>query len=212
MNVYEAIAARRTVRSFEDIPIASELVEKIIDAGLRAPTNDHLRNWEFVLVDDRNKRAKLLKVEDLPDREECDKMLDDEGMTDRVQRDMYHAAMPRQFSMLYTAGCLILPFFKVDAPLLQPHSLSSLNSFASIWCCIENMLLAAASEGIFGVTRIPMTDESVHIKTVVGHPDDYVMPCYVALGYPAKDAVRPEQKSVCARDKIRTDVWGAERR
>lgn len=47
---------------------------------------------------------------------------------------------------------------------MQPTSLSSLNEFASIWCCIENILLAAASEGIFGVTRIPMKEELEHIK------------------------------------------------
>ncbi len=134
-------------------------------------------------MNDKEERAKLLRVKDMTSRDECEKMLDGFGMMDEVQRDMYRAAMPRQFSMLYKAGCLILPFFKVDEPLLQPNSLSSLNYFASIWCCIENMLLAAASEGILGVTRIPMADESEHIKTVVGHPERYVMPCYLALGY-----------------------------
>lgn len=112
-------------------------------------------------------------------------MLDGFGMTDEVQRNMYREAMPRQFSMLYSR-MPILPFFKIPEPLLQPSSLSSLNDFASIWCCIENMLLAAASEGILGVTRIPMAEESEHIKTAVGHPENYVMPCYIALGYPAK--------------------------
>lgn len=207
MDLYEAIKARRTIRNFEAIPVEASIIEKIVDAGLRAPTNDHLRDWEFVVVNDRERRAKLLRVEDMTDRDECDNMLDAEGMTDDVQRRMYHAAMPRQFSMLHTAGCLILPFFRVDIPLLRPESLSSLNYFASIWCCIENMLLAAAAEGIFGVTRIPMTEESEHIKNVLGHPDDYVMPCYIALGYPAKDAPRPAQKPIVARDKIHLNAW-----
>ena len=207
MDVYEAIAARRTVRDFEDRPIAMNVVERLLDAGLKAPTNDHLRQWEFVLVNDKNERAKLLRVKDMTSREECDRMLDGFGLSDEVQRNMYHEAMPRQFSMLYHAGCLILPFFKVRAPLLHPTSLSSLNEFASIWCCLENILLAAASEGIFGVTRIPMTEESEHIKNVVGHPDNYVMPCYLALGYPAKHASRPQQKVFRIQDKIHTNTW-----
>ena len=81
-------------------------------------------------------------LKDMTDKGECEAMLDGFGMTDKVQRDMYREAMPRQFSMLYNAGCLMLPFFKVKEPLLKPSSLSSLNDFASIWCCIENMLLA----------------------------------------------------------------------
>ena len=63
------------------------------------------------------------------------------------------------------------------------------------------MLLAAASEGILGVTRIPMAEESEHIKTAVGHPENYVMPCYIALGYPAKNASVPAQKSIAQKIK-----------
>jgi len=207
MNIYEAIAARRTIRDFEDRPVAMPVIEKIIEAGLKAPTNNHLRQWEFVLVEGKEERAKVLRVNNMTDKDECEAMLDDFGMTDKVQRDMYRLAMPRQFSMLYNAGCLILPFFKAREPLLQPSSLSSLNDFASIWCCIENMLLAAASEGILGVTRIPMQEESQHIQTVIGHPDTYVMPCYLALGYPAKNASIPAQKIIHAKDRIHINIW-----
>lgn len=207
MNVYEAMRARRTIRDFEDKTVEMGIIERIIDAGLKAPTNNHLRQWEFVIVNDKEERAKVLRVENMTNRDECEKMLDGFGMTDEVQRNMYHEAMPRQFSMLYNAGCLILPFFKVREPLLRPSTLSSLNDFASMWCCIENMLLAAASEGIFGVTRIPMAEESEHIKRVIGHPENYVMPCYIALGYPAKDASMPPQKVIRAKDRIRFNLW-----
>lgn len=208
MNIYEAIKARRTIRDFEDAPVELSVIERIIDAGLKAPTNNHLRQWEFVIVNDKEKRANVLRVKNMTSRDECEKMLDGFGMTDEVQRDMYREAMPRQFSMLYNAGCLILPFFKVREPLLQPSTLSSLNDFASIWCCIENMLLAAAAaEGILGVTRIPMADESAHIKTVIGHPENYVMPCYIALGYPAKNASMPTQKEIHAKDRIHINSW-----
>ena len=164
MDVYEAIRARRTIRDFEDRQVGMGIIERIIDAGLKAPTNNHLRQWEFVIVNGKEERGNLLRVENMTSRDECEQMLDGFGMTDEVQRNMYREAMPRQFSMLYNAGCLILPFFKIREPLLQPSSLSSLNDFASIWCCIENMLLAAASEGLLGVTRIPMAEESEHIK------------------------------------------------
>lgn len=201
MDVYEAIRARRTIRDFEDRQVGMGTIERIIDAGLKAPTNNHLRQWEFVIVNGKEERANLLRVENMTSRDECEQMLDGFGMTDKVQRNMYREAMPRQFSMLYNAGCLILPFFKIREPLLQPSSLSSLNDFASIWCCIENMLLAAASEGLLGVTRIPMAEESEHIKTAVGHPENYVMPCYIALGYPAKNASVPAQKAFVQKIK-----------
>lgn len=56
MELYEAIERRRTVREFEDRPVEEKITKKIIAAGLRAPTNNHLREWEFVIVNDK-KRA-----------------------------------------------------------------------------------------------------------------------------------------------------------
>lgn len=210
MDVYEAIGSRRTVREFEDRIVSLELAEKIIGAGLMAPTNDHMRNWEFVIVNDKNIRADLLNITPLKSAKEINQQLDLWGLCDEHQRDMFHKALPRQYSMLYNAGCLILPFFQVEEDLLKPDSLSALNPFASIWCCIENMLLAAASEGIFGVTRIPMKEESEHIKHVVGHPGDYIMPCYMALGYPSSKAAQATQKKISVQDKMHINRWNKE--
>ncbi len=205
MDVYTAIASRRTIRDFAEKEIAPDIVETIIDAGLKAPTNDHMRNWEFVIVNDKNVRAKILQV--MPQCNDVNGLLQSWGLTDTIQKNMYLEAVPKQSAMIYNAGCLILPFFKVKTPLLQPTSLSSLNCFASIWCCIQNMLLAATAQGIFGVTRIPMANESAHIQAVIKHPDEYVLPCYLALGYPAENAMVNRQKEVFAKDKIHCNAW-----
>ena len=207
MEIYEAIEKRRTVRDFEDKPVAMDIIKKILSAGLKAPTNNHLREWEFVIVNDKRERSRLLNLKDMTSYEECEKMMDGFGMTDSDQRGMYHIAMPKQFSMLYNSGCLILPFFKLREPLMHPVCLSSLNEFASIWCCIENILLAAASEGICGVTRIPMEEELAHIQKTIKHPDNYAMPCYIALGYPDKDAKLPVQKVINVEDRLHINYW-----
>ncbi len=207
MDIYEAIEKRRTVRDFEDKSIDPKIIKKILSAGLKAPTNNHLREWEFVIVNDKKERSRVLNLEDMTSYDDCEKMMDGFGMTDSDQRGMYHIAMPKQFSMLYNSACLILPFFKLREPLMQPTCLSSLNEFASIWCCIENILLAAAAEGILGVTRIPMTEELEHIKKTINHPNNYTMPCYIALGYPSKDAKLPIQKVINVEDRIHINNW-----
>lgn len=207
MEIYEAIEKRRTVRDFEDKPVAMDIIKKILSAGLKAPTNNHLREWEFVIVNDKRERSRILNLKDMTSYDECEKMMNGFGMTDSEQRGMYHIAMPKQFSMLYNSGCLILPFFKLREPLMHPVCLSSLNEFASIWCCIENILLAAASEGICGVTRIPMEEELAHIQKTIKHPDNYAMPCYIALGYPDKDAKLPVQKVINVEDRLHINYW-----
>lgn len=58
-------------------------IERIIDAGLKAPTNNHLRQWEFVIVNGKEERANLLPggEHDQPGTS-ANQMLDGFGMTD----------------------------------------------------------------------------------------------------------------------------------
>ena len=86
MELYEAIEKRRTIRDFADKPIAAETVKRILSAGLKAPTNNHLRQWEFVIINDKKERSRVLNLKDMTDPEDCDKMLDGFGMTDADQK------------------------------------------------------------------------------------------------------------------------------
>jgi nitroreductase len=208
MGVYEAILTRRTVRDFQDREIDLEIIERILDAGLHAPTNNHLREWEFVVVNDKAARLNLIdRVRKGITKEELVALLDDWECFDPVQREMYVDGVPKQYKMLLTAGCLIIPCFRQRRPLLQPSSLSALNGFASIWCCIENILLAAAAEGIYGVTRIPFDEEIGYLKELLRCPADYEIPCYLALGYPAENAPRIKQLPIKAKDRMHFNAW-----
>ncbi len=208
MNVYEAITERKTIRDFEAVEIGMDVVRKLLDAGFKAPSHNHLRQWHFVVLQDKLKRKELLdQTITQRGKKEATEIVDRWGMTDEEQREMYIDAIPKQFSMLMEAGCLIVPCFLQVPPLLQPETLSSLNAFASIWCCIENILVAAASEGIFGVTRIPFDDERETMKRFFGVPDNYEIPCCLALGHPKKTAARTRQKEVLLDERIHVDAW-----
>ena len=61
MDLYEAIYNRRIVRDFKDKTVPEDILEKIINAGLQAPTHDHLRNWEFVILKDKEDKEKALQ-------------------------------------------------------------------------------------------------------------------------------------------------------
>ncbi len=208
MDVYDAIARRMTIRDFTEKEIPNEVARRILAAGLRAPSNDHLRRWEFILVQDKNQRGLLIgKIHPSKTEKAAEKFVDRWGLTVPSQRDMYIQAIPKQARMLLQAALLVIPCFHADGDLLHPETLSSLNSFASIWCCIENILVAAAGEGIFGVTRIPFESERKHIRKVLKIPAGYEVPCYLALGYPAENARRMEQVPVSITEKIHMNAW-----
>ncbi len=208
MNIYEAISARQTIRDFSSKEIPGETIMKILEAGLKAPTNDHLRRWEFILVQDAEMRLELVKHIRAPKTTKgATNIVDRWGLVELFQRQCYIDAIPKQHSMLLTAGVLILPCFYSPGPLLKPESLSSLNCLASIWCCVENILLAAASEGIFGVTRIPFENERKSLRKILQIPSGYEVPCYLALGYPKENARRITQYGVDVERKTHWNKW-----
>jgi nitroreductase len=61
MDLYKAINQRRTVRDFSPKPISKSTLNRILTAGLRAPTNDHLRQWEFVVLTEVNTRYSAIQ-------------------------------------------------------------------------------------------------------------------------------------------------------
>ena len=212
MNVYEAIAARRTIRDFDDCPIARDVLLRILDAGMKAPTHNHLREWRFVAVDDAHQRERLVRFfrKEWP-QEKLEAWMDECGMEDECQRAMYTDGVPKQARMVLNAGALVVPCFRQVEPLLgEKQSLHELNAFASIWAVIENILVAAASEGIFGVTKIISTpEERDHIRATLGIPEGFEIPCYLPIGYPAEDATWTEQVPSHAEERLYVDRWGA---
>lgn len=208
MDAYDAILARRTIRDFEDRKIGKETVERLIEAGLSAPTNDHLRKWDYVIVDDIEDRRRLIEGIVAPrTRAEAEDRVRGAGMTDPAQKEMYLEAIPRQYSMIVRAGALVIPCYREPGDLMRPQSLSSLNGFASIWCSIENILIAAAAEGIFGVTRIPSAEEIGRARELFGIPGAYQAACFMALGYPGPGARRTVQKAVALEERIHYGKW-----
>lgn len=208
MDFYEAIKQRRTIRDLQDKAIPTDVIHRILHAALMAPTNDHMRNWEFVVITDPEEKAKIIhKIPKTYSRNNIESFLDNYNLNDPCQRDMYMDGVPKQYSMLYHSGCLVLPYFRQDSPLLKPKSLNDLNAFASIWCCIENILLAATAEGLAASFRIPFPNEVNYLKETIGYPENYVMPCYIAIGYPTESAVINVQHEYNVEDKIHINRW-----
>lgn len=62
MNVYEAIQKRRSIRSFEERPVEKEKIEKLLRAGMQAPSAGNQQPWEFIVVEDKKTLQELSKA------------------------------------------------------------------------------------------------------------------------------------------------------
>lgn len=208
MELYEVLEKRRTYRDYSDREVSDEILKRVIDAAFKAPTNDHLRQFEFIVVRGRENIAKVIAplIKNMAAFKELVFEVDDSGDKDKME--MFADALPKQQKMLMESGLLILPFFRQkQSPLLEPVEQSSLNYFASAWCALENMLLAATSEGLGTVFHIPVGDEAGKIKEIVGVPEGYEFICLLTMGYPAENAFLPKQKEINIEERIHTNVW-----
>lgn len=64
MDVWTAIITQRAVRNFAERPIPADAMERILEAGRRAPSSKNEQPWEFVLVTDREQLEALSEVGD----------------------------------------------------------------------------------------------------------------------------------------------------
>lgn len=160
MELYEVLEKRRTYRDYSDREVSDEILKRVIGAAFKAPTNDHLRQLEFIVVRGRENIAKIIEplAKNMAAFKNLVHEVDESGDKDKMA--MFADALPKQQRMLMQSGLLIIPFFRQQTwPLLKPTEQSSLNYFASAWCAVENMLLAATAEGLGTVFHIPVADE-----------------------------------------------------
>ncbi len=62
MDTWDAITSRRNVRQFDDRPLPEEHLERVLEAGRRAPSSRNWQPWDFVVVSDREQLHELAKV------------------------------------------------------------------------------------------------------------------------------------------------------
>ena len=208
MQLQEVFERRRTYRDYSSREVSDEKICRIISSAFMAPTNDHLRQMEFVVVRGRDNIAEVVAplAKNMAAFRSLVAEVDESG--DEDKRAMFADALPKQQKMLMESGVLIIPFFRqLTCPLLHPADLSSLNYFASAWCALENMLLTATDEGLGCVFHIPVGDESGKIKNIVNAPDDYEFICLLTVGYPAEGAFLPKQKKIDLTQRIHANRW-----
>jgi nitroreductase len=62
METWDAIRSRRNVRQYTNQPIARQDLERVLEAGRRAPSSMNWQPWHLVVVTDHEQLVELAKV------------------------------------------------------------------------------------------------------------------------------------------------------
>jgi nitroreductase len=180
MPLEEAMETQRAIRRLRPDPVDDELVRRLIELALKAPTGSNAQNWEFIVVRDAAVKRKLAKLNRRMFRiyggigrrlvRGDPKML---RVLDAVQWQADHFEEIPVLVIACLRG-LRLPF----------PSIMATSYYGSIYPSVQNLLLAARAAGLgAALITLPLWN-SFAARRALGCPWN-VTPCAVVpLGWP----------------------------
>lgn len=210
MSLREAVRTRRAVRRFRPEPVPREMILEALGLAHQAPSSYNLQPWSFVVVDDPQRKKRLMVAAmDQPQVERaaavvvfCADPLAERHNVDAVlaaevaagQRDEAQAASTRRYAaMAFNLGPLgvvgllkwfALPLVRLFRPI---PPLPTCKSGLREWAARETMLAAqtfmlAARDLDLDTCPMAAFDEG-RVKRLLGIPRRMVVPVLVAVGY-----------------------------
>lgn len=159
-------------------PIPDEVIARILDAGVRAPSAGVTQAWRFVVVTDRDAMKRLASLW-------------------QEKLDAIAAAMPAMWpNEKQKSSSMYLRDHFADVPAVifgyGPEGFGPALVMPALW----TMCLAARAEGVGSVLTMLLTQSQAEVNEILGVPDDTGLTLcgVVPMGYPkGRWGVAPRQ-------------------
>jgi nitroreductase len=201
MDVIEAIESRRSVRAFRPEPVSKEVLAKILEVALRAPSTDNTQPWEFTIVTGPM-LADLKKAlsEKMGDPSEFHPDIPFPALT---YRPPYIERSKKQGKKVFQSMSIArddwarrMEWYRymarfMDAPVgLILYVERYLGAYAILdsGLFLENLLLAAMNYGVGTCTQMAPVLYPEILREKLKIPESKLILCSVAIGYPDENA------------------------
>jgi nitroreductase len=189
-GVFETIYNCRAIRYLKPDPVPDELIERVLDAAIRAPSGSNRQSWHFVVVKDPAIKQALqgyykqafdayaTMMADVPPRP---------GVSDatqtRVVKSATHLAEHLHEAPVLIVPCLVFERGRVagEGPM-QDMARKSL--YSSIYPAVQNIILACRALGLATcLTTLHLMFEEP-IAKLLDLPDDAETMALLPIGWP----------------------------
>jgi nitroreductase len=183
MTLHEAIHTQRAIRHFKPDPVDDSLIEQMIEAATRAPNGGNQQPARYIVVRDRDTKAKLGKI------------------FDELGQAMTHGAPDRTSWEEVPVLIAICTISGSQGPGHPP------TSEASVLPAVQNLLLTARSLGIGTVLTTRFRQREDEVKALLGLPANGNVHVIVPAGWPARrfgPTTRRPVEEITSRERFGT--------
>ncbi len=203
--VYKTIYGRRDVRSlFTPKPIPSETLARILQAAHHAGSVGYMQPWNFIVVEDLEKRRKV-KEAFLEERQEAAKLFDKEKKEKYLSYKL-EGILEAPVNLIVTCDSA-----RFGPQVLGRHSMPETDVYSTC-CAIQNLWLAARAENI-GVGWVSILKrEALH--SIFNIPERITIVAYLCLGFVTHFPDKPDLEKLGWAERlpldrfVSFDSWG----
>jgi nitroreductase len=199
IGLFEAIYSSRALRRFRSDPVPEELLTKILDAAIRAPSAGNAQSWAFVVVRDQEVKQQLGAIY----RKAADTISGfyaARGRPAHMTEDQYRRLMSSGsylWDHIAEAPVLLVPCNKPQG-LPPPAALSDdvrekldvaiacrpRIEAASIYPAVQNIILACRALGLATVITTNHLLYEDEVRQILGIPAEVDTYALMPIGYP----------------------------
>jgi nitroreductase len=203
MDFFDVVTTQRAMRRLKPDAIPDDIMRRIMDAAICAPSGGNRQNWSFVVVRDPAKRARLGE-------------LYREAWGELMKVPYYASASKEPASspagkMLASARHLgehlgEAPVIVLACVALDPGVKANLTTGASIYPAVQNIMLAARALDIGSCITTIHRFRDAQVKELLAIPAEVETAALIPLGYPLGKFGRPPRLPLS--EVAFADRWG----
>jgi nitroreductase len=191
LTVSEAISQRRSIRSFRSDPVSDEAIRSILEAARLAPSGSNRQPWRFIVVTDKNEKARLRKIcfdqafiEEAPVVFVCcvDLTAYDRVSREKRSQEFIDYGVVETLSGYFADPAVRELFLNAPDDDLNVHFMTAM---ANTYIAVEHMVLTATALGL-GSCWVGAIGSAEEMNTLFDLPTNTLAVAVLPVGYPAK--------------------------
>jgi len=190
MELYDALMTTRAMRRYADEPVADETIQRILTAAVQAPSGGNIQPYQFLVVTDSEVKAQIAEVYQRaharyePAVQAYVPKFADDAAERRHQRN-WAATNDLATNMADVPVMILVLVPKISMAIEDAEGVLDVGPvYASVYPAVQNLMLAARSEGLGTVLTSVFRIYEDDVRQICEIPDRYEVVALLPLGVP----------------------------